>query len=161
MHPQTDIVVKIATDLWYRQISRASTLFDEYTDEQLAAEIAPGKNSGVYLLGHLTAVHDALFPLLGIGDKLYPELFDVFVKSPDKSDLPKPATADLRKYWKEVTKTLNDKIATLSFNQWMERHTSISEADFENEPQRNRLSVLLSRVAHLTEHIGQLLWIKK
>jgi hypothetical protein len=161
MHSQNDIVVKIAIDQWLRQISRATTLFDEYTDEQLFAEIAPGKNSGAYLLGHLTAVHDAMLPLLGLGDKLYPELFDVFIKNPDKSGLPKPSTAGLRQYWQQVTKTLNEKILSLSYNQWMERHTSITPEDFEKEPHRNRLSVLLSRTAHLTEHIGQLLWVKK
>jgi hypothetical protein len=161
MNSQNDIIIKIATDQWLRQVSRASTLFDEYTDEQLSAPIAPNKNSGVYLLGHLTAVHDALFPLLGFDDKLYPDLFDVFVKNPDSAGIPKPAVADLRKYWQQVTKILNEKILSLSYNQWMERHTSISPEDFEKEPHRNRLSVLLSRTTHLTEHIGQLLWVKK
>lgn len=161
MSTEHEVVVKVATDQWFRQVSRVSTLFDEYTDEQLAAEIAPGKNSGVYLLGHLTAVHDAMLPLLGFGDKLYPELFDIFVKNPDNAGIAKPPTADLRKCWQQVTKTLNDKIASLSFSQWMERHTSISPEDFEKEPNRNRLSVLLSRTTHLTEHIGQLLWVKK
>ena len=27
-----------------------------------------------YLLGHLTAMHDRMFPLLGLGDRFHPEL---------------------------------------------------------------------------------------
>jgi hypothetical protein len=161
MQSQNETIIKVATDLWHKQTNRANTLFDEYSDVQLSEEIAPGKNSGLYLLGHLTAVHDAMLPLLGIGEKLYPELFDVFIKNPDKSGLPKPTITELRKYWQQVTKVLNEKMAALSFSQWMERHTSISPEDFEKEPHRNRLGVLISRTAHLTEHIGQLLWIKK
>jgi hypothetical protein len=158
---QTDTIVKVATDLWYRQLSRANTLFDELTDEQLSTPIAPGRNSGIYLLGHLTAVHDAMLPLLGLGEKLHPVLFDIFVKHPDAAAIEKPPVAELKNYWQQVNKALNEKISHLSIWQWMEKHTAISAEDFEKEPHRNRLSVLLSRTAHLTEHIGQLLWARK
>ena len=67
----------------------------------------------------------------------------------------------VRNQWATVTATLNKGIAALSFDEWMERHASISPEDFVKEPHRNRFSVLLSRIAHLTEHIGQLLWINK
>jgi hypothetical protein len=158
---QTETIVKVATDLWYRQLSRANTLFDELTDEQLSTPIAPGRNSGIYLLGHLTAVHDAMLPLLGLGEKFHPDLFDIFVKHPDTATIQKPPVADLKNYWQQVNKALNEKISHLTFSQWMEKHTAIAAEDFEKEPHRNRLSVLLSRTAHLTEHIGQLLWARK
>ena len=33
--------------------------------------------------------------------------------------------------------------------------TSVSEADFAREPHRNRYNVLLNRMGHLAEHMGQ------
>jgi DinB superfamily len=155
------IAIKNATDLWFKQISRVSALFDACTDAQLATEIAPGRNSGYYLLGHLTAVHDAMLPLLRISDRLYPELEEPFIKNPDRSGVARPDLATVRNQWTTVTAALNKGMAAFSFDEWMERHASISAEDFTKEPHRNRFSVLLSRIAHLTEHIGQLLWINK
>lgn len=157
----TAIAIKNATDLWFKQISRVSALFDACTDAQLLAEIAPGRNSGFYLLGHLTAVHDAMLPLLRIGERLYPELEEPFIKNPDRSGLPMPDPMTVRAQWTNVTAKLNNGLAAFTFDDWMERHASISAEDFIKEPHRNRFSVLLSRTAHLTEHIGQLLWINK
>ena len=129
--------------------------------DQACGEIAPGRNSGYYLLGHLTAVHDAMLPLLRISDRLYPELEEPFIKNPDRSGVARPDLATVRNHWTTVTAALNKGMAALSFDEWMERHASISAEDFTKEPHRNRFSVLLSRIAHLTEHIGQLLWINK
>lgn len=161
MSSTSAIAIKNATDLWFKQVSRVSAIFDACTDSQLKFEIAPGRNSGFYLLGHLTAVHDAMLPLLRISDRLYPELDEPFIKNPDRSGLPCPEPATVRNQWATVTAALNKGIAALSFDEWMERHASISPDNFVNEPHRNRFSVLLSRTAHLTEHIGQLLWINK
>ena len=57
----------MALDGWNSQIKRTNQLFDSLTDEQLANEVAPNRNTGVYLLGHLAAVHDGMLALLGLG----------------------------------------------------------------------------------------------
>ncbi len=88
------LFVNMALDAWNIQIDRTNKLFNSLSDDQLGQEVAPGRNSGIYLLGHLTAVHDALFPLLGLGEKFYPQLDEIFIKNPDKSGLAKPATKD-------------------------------------------------------------------
>ena len=44
---------------------------------------------------------------------------------------------------------------------WLEKHDAVSAEDFESEPLRNRLSVLLSRTAHVQFHTGQIRLIKK
>jgi hypothetical protein len=59
-------------------------------------EISPGRNSGVYLLGHLTAVSDGLLPILGFGERLYPQLENIFLKNPEKSGLEKPSIDELK-----------------------------------------------------------------
>lgn len=50
MSSTSAIAIKNATDLWFKQLSRVSAIFDASTDAQLEAEIAPGRNSGYYLL---------------------------------------------------------------------------------------------------------------
>ena len=60
-------------------------------------EIAPRRNTGIYLSGHLIAVSDALFPLLGFGERLFPALEDVFIKQPDKSGQAMPTVTELKK----------------------------------------------------------------
>ena len=55
-------------------------VLDRLSDEQLLKPTANGRNSGVYLLGHLAAVSDGLMTLLGFGEKQYPELENIFLK---------------------------------------------------------------------------------
>lgn len=78
-----DIFVKITIDAWKLQNEKVSKFLAEISDNKLKAEIAEGKNSGVYLIGHLAAVNDNLFNILGLGESLYPELLEIFLKNPD------------------------------------------------------------------------------
>ena len=160
MPNQQELIIKLALDAWNGQLSRTDKFFNAHTDEQLQNEIAPGRNSGVYLLGHLTAVHDAMFPLLGFGEKLYPELENIFIKNPDKSTLERPSLKELRNCWNEVNKKLSQKLSELSFDEWLQKHTAVSQEDFIKEPHRNRLNVLLSRTNHMAYHLGQLAFLK-
>jgi hypothetical protein len=160
MTDQQKLIIKQVLDAWNGQLSRADKFFDGHTDEQLQQEIVPDKNTGVYLLGHLAAVHDALFPLLGTGEKIYPELDDIFIKNPDKSGIEKPSAAYLRNCWKEVNKKLSQQFNSFTIDEWLEKHNAVSEEDFKKEPHRNRLNVLLSRTNHLAYHLGQLAFLK-
>jgi len=154
------LVIKMIHDAWKMQIGRANKLINELSDEQLLGEVAPGRNTGLYLLGHLVAVHDAMMPLLGLGDLKYPNLDIIFLKNPDKSGLQKPSASEIRKAWTDVNEVLSAAISKLSEEQWFQRHTSVSPEDFEKEPHRNRLNILISRTNHLAYHIGQLIFLK-
>ena len=155
------VFIKMALDPWNSQIGKADKLFSSLSDEELQQETAPGRNSGIYLLGHLTAVHDALLPLMGLGEKLYPQLEDTFIKNPDKSGIEKPPAKDLRNYWSEVNNKLAQHFARLTADEWFQKHTSVSDEDFAKEPHRNRLNVLLTRTNHPVYHLGQLVFLKK
>lgn len=63
------------------------------TDEQGLQELVPGKNRGIYLVGHLLAHHDNLNTLLGLGR--HPELDEAFMHHPEHSGLPMPAVRTL------------------------------------------------------------------
>lgn len=162
--PATDknqVFIKMVISNWQLQNSRFNALLDKLSDEQLAQETSPGRNTGVYLLGHMAAVHDAMLPVLGFGDKLYPELEEVFIKNPDKSGLPKPATSTLREYWKNVSQTLDKHIDETEVEEWFSRHNSVSEEDFAKEPHRNKLNIIINRTNHLSSHMGQMIYLAR
>ncbi len=161
MANQQHLFIKMALDQWNTQVARADKLFNTLSDEQLQKEVATGRNTGVYLLGHLIAVHDALFPLLGLGEKLYPQLEETFIKSPDKSGFEKPIIKDLKHYWSEVHNKLSQHFNQMTAEEWFQKHSSISTEDFQKEPHRNKLNVLLTRITHLAYHLGQLAFLKK
>ena len=160
MNNQKELMVKLVLDAWNTHLVRTGKLLDQLTDEQLQKEVAPGRNTGTYLLGHLVAVHDSLFPLLGTGEKLYPTLEEIFIRQPDKSGSEKPEVKELRNYWNEVNNKLANDFAKFSADEWLQKHTSVSEEDFAKEPHRNRLNVLISRTNHLAYHFGQLAFLK-
>jgi len=152
--PQARLVAP-ALKAWKTNIDRATKLFSALNDEQLQAEIAPGKNRLLYLWGHLTAVNDAMLPLLGFGDRLHPELDAIFISVPDKSVPKPPSGKDLKNAWDEINAKLTPAMQNLSGAEWLQKHNAVSEEDFAKEPERNRFAILLGRTSHLAYHLGQ------
>ena len=99
-------VVATAVQAWTMNIERADKLFSGLSDEQLLRELAPGKNRLVYLWGHLVAVHDAMLPLLGLGQRLHPELDAAFLTGADRAVAELPSAATLKRQWDEVNTRL-------------------------------------------------------
>ena len=156
-----EISVKMAIDAWKSQNEKVDKFLASISDDELKAEIAPGKNSGVYLVGHLAAVSDNLFQILDLGESLFPELYELFLKNPDSDAAKNYSIDDLKKYWTEINAKLSEKFSELSAADWFAKHASVSAEDFAKEPHRNRLNVLLSRTIHQANHLGQLSLLKK
>jgi hypothetical protein len=157
---QEELFVQIALNPWKQNQLRFDKLLSSLTDEQLAKEIAPGRNRGIYLLGHLTAVNDGLFDILELGDRHFAHLDHAFIKSPDKAVKELPNAAELRESWSKVSKRLAEHFDKMPAASWFTKHKNISAEDFVKEPHRNKLSVLISRTNHLSYHTGQLILIK-
>jgi hypothetical protein len=151
-----ELPVQVAINSWRLVLERANKALSNLTGDQLLKEVAPGKNRVIYIWGHLTAAHDAMFPILGLGERLHPELDPIFVSSPDKAGAQLPSVAELRDSWNEVNGKLLSQFASLSPDDWLQRHNAVSEEDYAKDPARNRLAVLLSRTNHLSYHIGQI-----
>jgi hypothetical protein len=158
---QPEIFIKMVMSNWELQNTRLNKLLDELSDEQLSSETAPGKNTGVYLLGHLTAISDGILPLLDLGDKLYPHLQNIFVDNPDKSDLAFPPIPELKTNWNNVNETLRQRFNAMQPAAWFNRHMAVSEEDFAKEPHRNKLNILINRTNHQSYHLGQLVYLKR
>ncbi len=157
---QRSVFTKMALNAWQIQVDRCSRLIGELSDEQLLKEIAPGKNRGVYVIGHLAAIHDVIPEILGLGKRVYPDLQSVFVDAPDKSTVQTPPVQELRQIWAAVNERLKNEFAKMSPENWFTRHESMTDADFDKDPARNKLSVLLGRTNHLAYHFGQIRLLK-
>jgi uncharacterized damage-inducible protein DinB len=157
----TDLFIKIAVSNWELQNTRLNGLLAKLTDEQLLAETAPGRNSGLYLLGHLAAVSDGMFTYLELGERLYPQLDDIFVKNSDTSGIKKPSIIEVKEYWNKVNTTLKEKMDAMQPSDWFTKHSAISAEDFEKEPYRNKLNILVNRTNHQSYHMGQLTYLVK
>jgi len=153
-------MVKMVLDRWNTEINKFTDIINSISDDQLMKEIAPGKNRGIYLLGHLVAVHDDTLPVLNFGNKLYPELFEIFIKSPDKAVAHIPPAAELRTSWKLVNEQITERMNSLSADDWFHKHNSVSAEDFVKEPHRNKLNIIITRTTHLCYHAGQIVLLK-
>ena len=158
--PGKELFIQMVLSAWDTHIARTNKLLEELSDEALAAPVAPGRNTGTYILGHLVAVHDGMLTLLGLGDKLYPQLDSLFLTNPDNAETAKHSLQELRQYWATVNTKLSQQIAGVPADEWFNRHTAVSEADFAKEPHRNKLNILISRTNHLAYHWGQLVFLK-
>ena len=154
-----DVFIPAAMSSWEQVVTRVGTLCLSCTEEQLLVEVASGKNRIIYLWGHLTAIHDAMFSVLRLRERLHPELDAVFIAQPDRS-VPLPTSAEIAKCWDGVHTELLSRFATLSPNEWLERHGNVSAEEFEQNLMRNRLAVLLGRTNHASYHFGQMMLAK-
>jgi len=159
MQDQQQTFVKMGLDAWNGMVKRTDKVLNSINDEQLMQETAPGRNTGIYLLGHIVAVNDGMLKILGLDDRKYPELDEIFLQSPDKSGKEMPGVSALRQYWTDSCSILNEHFSKMQPADWFGRHMSVSEEDFAKEPHRNKLNVLIGRTIHLSEHYGQLLFL--
>jgi hypothetical protein len=79
----------------------------------------------------------------------------MFTSNPDKSVPLTVSGPSLKAAWQEINQKLWEGISKFSASDWAQRHTAVSEEDFEREPHRNRFTALLGRTAHLAYHVGQ------
>ena len=156
----TEQMIKQVISSWTNQNKAVTSFFNKYNDDAYLNEVAPGRNRAIYLLGHLTATNDSLLPLLGLGDKLYPELETPFQINADDKKPVKQSVAELKQYWEKVNATLTEGFSKMLSHDWLERHTRVSEEDFALDPSRNKLTVLLGRTSHQSYHLGQLNFLK-
>ncbi len=157
----TAMSINTAVHAWQQQNKTIATLFDKYDAEVYEHEVAPGRNRADYLLGHLIASNDGLLPLLGFGDKLFPELDKYFAPNTEWSYDDYPTLPELKQKWEKLNSTLSVHFDKLPLNGWLGKHTRVSEEDFSVDPLRNKLAVLIGRTIHMGYHLGQLAFLNE
>jgi uncharacterized damage-inducible protein DinB len=151
-----ELLAHVGVNSWKLVLGRLDKIISSLSDEDLQKEVSPGRNRISYLVGHLAAVHDRMFPLLGLGERLYPQLDAEFLDNPDHHTAHSISSAEIRKAWTDVNSKLTAAFESLSPEQWLEKHTAVSDEDFKKDPLRNRLAVVLNRTNHVSFHMGQI-----
>jgi hypothetical protein len=155
-----ELLTHAALKSWTQILARFDKELTHFSDDDFQKRVAPGRNRLYYLLGHLTAVHDRLFPLLDLGEPLYPELDEPFITHPDGAVGDPVPVAELRQAWTTVNKKLTGALGRLTPQEWLRKHAAVSNEEFSADPSRNRLAVVLSRSNHLSFHTGQIILAK-
>ena len=151
-----EILIANVVSSWKQIVNRLEERLTPLDEEQLEKQVAPNKNRLLYLLGHLTAVHDRMLPLLAIGERLHPELDEAYISNPDRTISDPLSASDLKHAWSEVNAAITSAVEKFSADDWLKKHTAVSDDDFLKDPTRNRLAVFLSRTNHASFHTGQM-----
>ena len=131
---------------WLLQNRKISDLIHKLNEEDLKKDVALGRNSGLYLLGHLIASNDLLMPLFDFGEKLYPEYEKIFLCCPDKYAQNFPPVKEVKSHWFSLNEHLVLKFASINEKQWI----------MEDEKSFHQLKTMLTIVNHQCYHLGQL-----
>ena len=157
----TALAIELVINAWANQNQIITAFFSKYDDDYYLNSVAPERNRGIYLLGHLIVANDNLIPLLGFGDKLFPQLEEIFWFNPDKKIEVIPSISELKANWEKLNEFLKVHFTAMETGQWFERHTKVAEEDFLLDKKRNKLNAFLGRVTHQNYHIGQLALFQK
>lgn len=134
---------------WLLQNRKISDLINRLSEDDLKNDVAPGRNSGLYLLGHLIASNDLLMPMFGFGKKMYPLYEKIFLCTPDKCAQNFPPVQEVKSHWFTLNEVLMEKFAAMDEKNW----SSQSEMSID------RLTMMLSIVNHQSYHLGQLAFL--
>lgn len=111
-------------------------------------------------MGHLAESDDALLELLGIGPRLFPGLTTIYHHGHGANQSGHLSKAALVQRFNAISAMLDKAFTDWDESDWLSRHTAVSDTDFQRDPHRNRLNVMLSRVSHKASHLGQLALLK-
>jgi hypothetical protein len=145
---QARLFTRIALKTWKATVGRFDDIVAAMSDEELDRVVTPGKSRLSYLIGHLTALHDRLFPLLGLGERQHTELDAEFGEERDPQRTIAVSASRLREAWNDVNATLLAGMERLTPEEWLEQPATPAHA--------NRLSVLLNWTDHVSLHSGQI-----
>jgi uncharacterized damage-inducible protein DinB len=153
----TNQIIKQVINFWADRNKAVTNFINKFPDDAYYKEVAPNRSRAIYLFGHLIAVNDAMLPMFGLGEKLFPEYDAIFLSAPDRSVADLPSLSELKKSWEKLNETLTDWFNTMTAREWLDRHMSVSAEDFKREPLRNKLNVLINRTNHQSYHLGQMI----
>ena len=151
-----ELFAATAIKTWNTIAARLEKILSTLKDEEFQLQVAPGRNRVYYIVGHLTAHHDRLLSMLALGERLYPELDELFITNPDRTFPDEVSAAELRKMFANVNAQVTSAIGALAPAALLQKHEAVSVEDFEKDPLRSRLAVLEIRTAHAMYHAGQI-----
>ncbi|MGC4021084.1 MAG: DinB family protein [Cyclobacteriaceae bacterium] len=141
---------------WSTYNNRMQKVLDTISENDFNKPVYTGHNSPSWILGHLVDTEDSLLELFGIRSRLYPDLKTIYNHEKGKNQSGHLSKSELTARWKSVSAELDKAFNSWSEQEWLGRHTAVSEEYFKKEPHRNKLNVMLARVSHKASHLGQI-----
>lgn len=128
------------------------------TDEALHNTIAPGKNHGIWILGHLIESEDELGVYLGLSDWLFPNYETLFGQgSPLLPPEQYPSASVLRQQWKQVSQRNDQILQLMTDTDWNQPHTRIDSGNpLDTDFFKTKGRCISIWNMHQTLHLGQL-----
>lgn len=129
------------------------------SDEDFKKEIAPCKNHGIWIFGHLIACEDDFALFMGKGKIEYPEYQKLFGEGSKLLSIESyPSVCELKEIWKELVNRNKKIYEELNDNELNEPQTQIKVNDFW----KTKEDIAVHWQHHVMYHAGQLaLLIKK
>lgn len=136
-----------------RSLSWANWKLNLLSEDDLKKEVSPGKNHGIWLLGHLIANEDDFGVFLGKRELAYPVYQNLFAGGTKPLPIENyPSVPEMREKWKELTEKNKKLYCELKDEELNEPHALIEENDFCKTKQ----DIIMHWQIHLVYHIGQL-----
>jgi len=145
---QARLFTRIALRTWKATVGRFDDIVVAASDADLERDVTAGTSRLSYLIGHLTALHDRLFTVLGLGERKHADLDVAFGAERDPRQAIPLSPGRLRQAWNDVNATLVAGMERLTPEQWLEKTAGMNDA--------SRLSVLLDWTDHLSLHSTQI-----
>jgi hypothetical protein len=129
----SNLIARQFHEQWKTTASWITGRLDSFTDDELALEIAPGKNHGVWILGHLIESEDDLSKYIGKGEMIFPHYEEIF----GQGSILRPAhdyppVAQLRREWKQVLAKNDALLAAMTDEEWNEPHTQLCAGETDD-----------------------------
>ncbi len=125
------------------------------SDEEFKMELSPGKNHGVWLLGHLIVCDDDFSLFMGKGDLLIPEISEIFRQNSKLMPVENyPSVSKLKEYWKQVTDKNQKIYSELTDKELTDRHAMVK--DYDTDYFKTKERVIMAWQLHQLYHAGQL-----
>lgn len=127
----------------------------ELSDEEFKMELSPGKNHGIWILGHLITSDDDFSVYMGKGDLLFPEYAELFGQGSKLQPAESYSEVSiLKERWKQIIEK-NNKIYVDLKDSELEETPENMTGDMENYF-KNKGKVIMAWQLHQMYHGGQL-----
>jgi len=87
-------------------------------------------------------------------------LDEPYIANPDRVLADPLSASEVRRAWSEVNNKLTTTFERFTLEDWLQKHTAVSDGDFVKDPTRNRLAIVMSRTSHVSSHFGQAILAK-
>ncbi len=149
------IISKKFYQQYLMMIEWVNIYINSLTDEEFEMELSPGKNRGVWILGHMITSDDEFSVFMGKGDLLFPYYPELFGQGSKLQPLQSyPEVSELRQQWNDVIEKNKNIYENLKDEELEQPHNNIVEG--KEDFFKTKARVIMAWHLHQMYHAGQL-----